>query len=200
MNKMDKCVNCGDDISQFDQIWWHTISKGKICHCGCENPEPVKMLDGVRILDITKIPDERGIFAEIFRKDWNELTEGEGIVQANLSVIYPGIIKAWHRHKRKQVDYLVVLKGAIKLCVYDEDKKQLGELVLNTERLQIARVPGHYWHGMKVISSEPVVLVYFVNNFYDHNKPDEERKAWNDPSIIDSRTRKPFDWNKLPHK
>jgi len=30
--------------------------------------------------------------------------------------------------------------------------------------------------------------------------PDEERRAWNDQTIIDPRTSKPFDWNKPPHK
>jgi dTDP-4-dehydrorhamnose 3,5-epimerase len=157
------------------------------------------MLDGVRILDIGKKPDERGFFAEIFREDWSELTDGDRVVQANLSMVYPGIIKAWHRHRRGQIDYFVVLKGAVKLCVYDENKKQLDEFVLSSERLQIARVPGHYWHGTKAISSEPPLVVYFVTNLYDYKNPDEERKSWNDPSIVDANG-KPFDWNKTPHR
>ena len=27
-----------------------------------------------------------------------------------------------------------------------------------------------------------------------------ERKTWNDPSIIDPKTNKPYDWNAVPHK
>jgi len=157
------------------------------------------MFDGVKISDIKKMPDERGFFAEIFREDWRELTGGDKIVQANLSMLYPGIIKAWHRHKRGQIDYFIVLKGAVKLCIYDESKKQLDELVLSGERLQIARVPGHYWHGSKAVSSEPALIVYFVTNLYDYKNPDEERKSWNDPSILGA-TGKPFDWNRPPHK
>jgi dTDP-4-dehydrorhamnose 3,5-epimerase len=44
------------------------------------------------------------------------------------------------------------------------------------------------------------VVVYFVNKLYDYNKPDEERRPWNDPNIIDRQTGIAFDWNMPPHK
>jgi dTDP-4-dehydrorhamnose 3,5-epimerase len=157
------------------------------------------MLEGVKILDIKKIPDERGFFAEVFRQDWKEFVGDDKIAQASLSMMYSGVIKAWHRHRRRQVDYFLVLKGAIKLCIYDESKKQLDEIILSSERLQIARIPGHYWHGTKALGSEPSLVVYLVTKLYDYKNPDEEKKNWNDPSIVDS-TGKLFDWNKLPHK
>lgn len=158
------------------------------------------MLEGVKVTDLKKLPDERGFFAEIFREDWKETVADDRIVQVNLSMMYPGIIKAWHRHRRGQVDYFVVIKGSIKLCVYDESKKQLDEIILSSERLQVARVPGHYWHGSKTLGSEPAFVVYFVTKLYDYNNPDEERKVWNDPSIIDNKTGKSFDWNASPNK
>jgi dTDP-4-dehydrorhamnose 3,5-epimerase len=158
------------------------------------------MLEGVKVTDIRKMPDERGFFAEVFRQDWKELVGDDKVAQANLSMMYPGMIKAWHRHKRGQVDYFLVVKGAIKLCVYDENKKQLDEIILSSERLQIARVPGHYWHGSKALGNKPALMLYFVTNLYDYKNPDEERKEWNDPAITDPKTGKPFDWNKPPHK
>jgi len=157
------------------------------------------MLEGVRVIDIKKLPDERGFFAEVFRQDWKEFVGDDKVSQSNLFVMYPGVIKAWHRHLRGQVDYFLVLKGAIKLCIYDESKKQLDAIILSSERLQIARVPGRYWHGCKTLGPETALIIYFVTNLYDYKNPDEERKAWNDPSIVDS-TGKLFDWNKLPHK
>ncbi|NYZ79013.1 dTDP-4-dehydrorhamnose 3,5-epimerase family protein [Candidatus Micrarchaeota archaeon] len=158
------------------------------------------MLEGVKVTDIKKLPDERGFFAEVFRQDWKDFVGNDKIVQVNLSMVYPGIIKAWHRHKRGQVDYFIVPKGAIKLCIYDESKKQLDDITLSGERLQIARVPGHYWHGNKTLGFEPSLIIYFVTNLYNYKNPDEERKTWNDPSIIDGKTGKPFDWNMSPHK
>jgi len=158
------------------------------------------LLDGVKVYQLKKIPDERGFFAELLRKDWKEILGNEWIVQSNLSYSYPGIIRAWHRHLRGQTDYFIVLQGAMKICAYDEKTGQLDEIIASEHKLQIVRIPGHYWHGTKTIGNKPSLTLYFVTNLYDHENPDEERRPWNDPSIIDPKTGKPFDWNKPPHK
>ena len=158
------------------------------------------MLEGVRIYELKKIPDERGFFAELLRKDWKEILGDEWIVQANLSYSYPGVIRAWHRHLRGQTDYFIVLQGAMRICAYDEKTGQLDEIVASEHKLQIVRIPGHYWHGTKTISDKPSLTLYFVTRLYDYSNPDEERRPWNDPTIIDPRTGKPYDWNKPPHK
>jgi len=158
------------------------------------------MLEGVRIYELKKIPDERGFFAELLRKDWKEILGDEWIVQANLSYSYPGVIRAWHRHLRGQTDYFIVLQGAMRICAYDEKTGQLDEIIASEHKLQIVRIPGHYWHGTKTISNKPSLTLYFVTRLYDYSNPDEERRPWNDPTIIDPRTGKPYDWNKPPHK
>lgn len=158
-------------------------------------------LEGIKILEVTKNIDERGFFSEIFRKDWTEqLIDGDEIAQANLSVTYPGMIRAWHRHKLGQVDYFLVLQGTVKICAYHEESQVLNEIVSSQERLQIVRIPGKYWHGFKNVGNVTSVVIYFVNQLYDYDNPDEERRPWNDPAIVDKRTGESFDWNKLPHK
>ena len=149
--------------------------------------------------------DERGFFAEILRDDWKDLLSEDKLVQANLSFTYPGMIRAWHRHDRGQVDYFVVLKGSLKICAYDDKpgsstKGQLDEIVASGEKLQVVRIPGHYWHGTKTLGDKASLTVYCVNRLYDMKNPDEERRPWNDSAIIDPKTSKPFDWNKPPHK
>jgi len=107
------------------------------------------------------------------------------------------------------VDYFVVIKGAIKICVYDDSTQELDEIISTGENIQVIRVPGHYWHGFKVVNSEPAFLVYFVNKLYDYTNPDEVRRIWNDQAIIpkkingredDPRCNKPWDWLYPPHK
>lgn len=165
------------------------------------------MLEGVKVLSLRKFADERGFFAEIMRKDW-EIFEDE-IMQSNFSVSYPGIVRAWHRHLRGQVDYFVVLKGAVKICAFDEKSKEMNELVSTGENLQVIRIPGHYWHGFKVLGNERAYLLYFTNRLYDYNNPDEERRSWDDPTIVperingrekDPRCGKPWDWFYPPHR
>ena len=167
------------------------------------------MVDGVKIYELKKLPDERGFFCEILRQDWKDILGEEWIAQANLSYSYPGTIRAWHRHLRGQVDYFIVLKGAMKICAYDEEKKQLDEIIASEHKLQIVRIPGHYWHGTKTIGNESSLTLYFVTRLYNYKKPDEERRPWNDPTIIpteingkkdDPRVGKPWDWLRPPHK
>lgn len=62
-------------------------------------------LDGLQVLTLEKFVDERGFFSEILRGDWNDFFDGQTPLQTNLSKSYPGIIRAWHRHDKGQVDY-----------------------------------------------------------------------------------------------
>jgi len=163
------------------------------------------MLPGIKVRTLEKFPDERGSFTEIFRDDWLDLTENDKIVQANLSITYPGLIRAWHRHQKDQVDYFIILKGSIKICAYDDrnnslTRGQLTEIILSDEKIQCVRIPGYYYHGFKSIGITSAFVVYLTTKMYDYKNPDEERKPWNDSTIIDPRTKKPYDWNALPHK
>ena len=165
----------------------------------------IKLLPGVKVYDLKKNVDERGFFAEILRQDWKDLLLEDTIVQANLSSSFPGMIRAWHKHNRGQVDYFVVLRGSMKICAYDDKQGsategQLDEIVTSEEKLQIVRIPGHYWHGTKTLGDKTSLTVYCVNRLYDTKNPDEDRRPWNDPAILDPRTSKPFDWNRPPHK
>ena len=165
-------------------------------------------LEGVRTYELNILPDERGFFVEALRQDWRDFVD-EWMAQVNLSYSYPNVVRAWHKHLRGQVDYFLVIKGAMKICAYDEETRRLAEVISNGDKPTLVRIPGHYWHGIKAISSEPSLTVYFVTRLYDYKNPDEERRPWNDPDIIplvindnenDPRVNQPWDWFYQPHK
>jgi len=167
------------------------------------------MLEGIIIKPVKRFFDERGFFTELMRTDWKDLFAEDKIMQANLSITHPGIIRAWHKHLRGQTDYFIALQGTIKICAYSEEKQELTEIISTGQNIQITRIPGHYWHGFKSVGSNPAILLYFTTKLYDYSNPDEERKNWNDKTIIpksingnkdDSRVDKPWDWNTPPHK
>jgi dTDP-4-dehydrorhamnose 3,5-epimerase len=172
------------------------------------------MLPGVEVKSLKRLADERGLFSEVYRKDWPIFGSGlesdsDSVLQANLSVSFPGTIRAWHRHLRGQVDFFVCLKGAIKIGIYDDKSCELDEIVSSALSLQIVRVPGKFWHGFKVLGDEQVMLLYFTTKLYDASDPDEERRVWNDALIVpksingnmaDFRVGKVWDWNALAHK
>ena len=103
---------------------------------------------GVKILTPKKNIDERGFVSEVLRSDWKEFFDGKFPEQINISKSLPGVIRAWHRHKRNQVDYFMVQQGRMKICAYDGNKESLdfGKLVeIKTveDKLQIIKIPGH---------------------------------------------------------
>lgn len=143
------------------------------------------------------------------RKDWKDLFGEDTVAQANFSYTYPKAIRAWHRHLRGQVDYFLVVKGMIKICAFNDETSELNEVISSSMDLQVVRVPGHYWHGFKALGTEPAMLVYFTTNLYNPTDPDEERRAWNDSTLIpkiingkttDERVGRTWDWNYPPHK
>ena len=98
-------------------------------------------LEGVRTYEINMLPDERGFFAEALREDWQDFID-EPITQTNLSYSYPNVIRAWHKHLRGQVDYFLVLQGAMKICAYDEQTKRLAEVIASSEKPMLSGYPG----------------------------------------------------------
>ena len=155
---------------------------------------------GVKTLKPKINSDDRGFVTEVFRTDWAEFFDGIIPKQINLSDSKPGTIRAWHKHTRNQTDYFLVKKGKVKICIYDGEKEsktfgKLVEIVVSGDEFKIVKVPGHFWHGTKTLSDIPSETIYFLTNLYDYDNPDEERLDWNDPSIIDPKTQKPYDWN-----
>jgi dTDP-4-dehydrorhamnose 3,5-epimerase len=173
------------------------------------------LIDGLRVRDIKKNVDERGFFAELLRDDWKNFLGSDRIVAFSLSYSHPGVIRAWHRHARDQNDYVVCIQGSIKECVFDDregskTRGELDELVLDgSKELQIARIIGTCWHGYKVTGQEPATVLYGVTKLYDYDNPDEQRRRWDDESLIprvingnadDPRNGKPYNWSTAPHK
>lgn len=152
------------------------------------------MIEGVEVRDLQVNADERGHLVEVFREDWEMYDPGPAM--SYYSMTYPGIVRAWHKHHRGQVDHFVCPKGRIRVGVYDEredspTRDELNTFVIGEHDQQAVRIPGACWHGFKAIGDEPAFLVNFPTNLYDYEDPDEER--------LDPHTdRIPLDWHESP--
>ncbi len=164
-------------------------------------------LDGVEVRRLDVRPDARGYFSELYRADWVGFFR-EPVAQWNLSSSYPGIVRAWHRHARGQVDYFVVVQGSLRICAYDPGNGGLEEVVASDRVLSVVRVPGRYYHGTMALGPQPALMLYAATRLYDYATPDEERLPWNDGSIVpraingsatDPRVGMPWDWLRPPH-
>ena len=65
------------------------------------------------------IPDARGRIYHFMRKDMPQF-ENFDVQEVYFSLIYPGAVKAWHRHKRMILNYVVPV-GNIKLVCVDQN-------------------------------------------------------------------------------
>lgn len=146
------------------------------------------MIDGVETKPLKFIPDERGYLMEILRVD-DPIFEKFG--QVYLTVAYPGVVKAWHYH-RKQTDLFAVIKGEIKLVLYDQRKNsptrgEIDEFFLGEKNPLLVRIPPEVVHGFKAVGIEPGYVINCATLPYNRENPDEHR--------IDPRGNEiPYDW------
>tara|TARA_R110000824_G_scaffold63133_3_gene166373 strand:+ start:1571 stop:1996 length:426 start_codon:yes stop_codon:yes gene_type:complete len=93
--------------------------------------------------------------------------------QVNYSILYPGIIKAWHRHKH-QDDYFCILKGMAQVGIYS-DQEGPEKFFIGEHNPSVVHVNAGEWHGLTAVGNEPCGLLYLVTKKFNPAEPDEER-------------------------
>ncbi|MGE5553684.1 MAG: dTDP-4-dehydrorhamnose 3,5-epimerase family protein [Betaproteobacteria bacterium] len=147
-----------------------------------------RLIEGVKVKPLRVIPDERGRLMEILRAD-DELFEKFG--QVYLTTAYPGVVKAWHYHKR-QDDHMTVVKGMMKIVLYDDregspTRGEINEFFLGDYNHLLLKIPKMVYHGFKCISETEAMVINVPTEVYNYQEPDEYRL---DPH----RSGIPYDW------
>jgi dTDP-4-dehydrorhamnose 3,5-epimerase len=137
------------------------------------------VIHDVKTRKLRLMPDERGWLLEILRADDPELFQRFG--QVYVSATYPGVVKAWHRHRR-QTDNFVCVAGMVKLVLADTREGspthgRIDEFFVGTQNPMLVQVPNLVYHGWKCISPEPALVVNVPTEVYRYDAPDEERLA-----------------------
>lgn len=117
------------------------------------------MIEGVEINQLSIIPDERGMILKMLRRDDTVFREFGEIY---FSVIYPGVIKGWHIHKKMTLNYAVI-SGIIKLVLYDDregspTKGEIQEIFLGRENYKLVTIPPMVWNGFKGVGTEAAIV------------------------------------------
>lgn len=146
------------------------------------------MIEGVKTKLLKVIPDGRGRLMEILRSD-EEIFLGFG--QVYLTTAYPGVVKAWHYHK-KQADNFACLRGMVKVVLYDrrDGSPTVGEidtLYLGDHNPMLLQIPPEVWHGFMNVGTEETILLNCPTRPYNREEPDEYRIPPHDNDI-------PYDW------
>ena len=147
------------------------------------------MIQGVEVKKLVRNADERGFLMELLRKDDPIFSQ---FGQAYISMNYPGIVRAWHYH-RKQDDYFVCVKGMIKVALFDmregsPTRGEVAEYYLGDDNNIVLRIPVGVAHGYKTVGPEPSLLINFPTETYEGQEPDEFRLPWDTDQI-------PYNWD-----
>ena len=142
------------------------------------------MIEGVEVKQLTRHADERGYLMELLRSDDPVFTK---FGQCYVSMNYPGVVRAWHWHQ-KQDDFFVVVKGMIKVGLYDmregsPTRGEVNEFYLGDNNNIVLKIPPGVAHGYKTVGVEPSLLINFPSELYNREEPDEHRLPWNTDQI-----------------
>ena len=121
--------------------------------------------------------------ARLFTDDrgWSIMNQLQGVMgpegQINFSVMYPAVIKAWHRHQ-KQTDMWLCLLGHLKVGVYRESDQRTWIATIGEKQPGVMLIPPPLWHGAATVGPQAAGLLYYVTHAYDPAAPDEDRRAF----------------------
>ena len=148
--------------------------------------DKINGIEGVNIHPLRRIPDDRGVVMHMLRADDPHFVRFGEIY---FSVIYPGVVKAWHLHSRMVINYAVV-DGNIKLVLYDQREssptyQRLQEVVFGQINYQLVQVPPGVVNGFTAVGAERAIVANCANIPHD---PDEITRIDPFTSSI------PYDW------
>jgi len=145
------------------------------------------MIEGVKIVPLKKIPDERGTVMHMLKATDPHF---ENFGEIYFSTIYPGVVKGWHLHKKMTINYAVPV-GMIKLVLYDQrgnspTKGELMELFIGEDNYVLVQIPQGIVNGFKGMGTKSALVANCASIPHD---PDEIVRM--DPFVKDI----PYDWS-----
>jgi dTDP-4-dehydrorhamnose 3,5-epimerase len=117
------------------------------------------MIEGVQVVPLRRIPDERGTIYHMLRCDDPHFRQFGEIY---FSHIYKDVVKGWHHHQEMTLNYACIF-GRIKLVMYDDrdqspTRGELMELFLGPDNYSLVIIPPEVWNGHKGMS-DPYAIV-----------------------------------------
>ena len=106
-------------------------------------------IEGVKIIPLKKIPDERGTIMHGVRSD-NILND---FGEVYFKKLYRDVVNGWHVHKTLILNYICVY-GMVKLVLYDMREnsasyKQIQEIFMGEDNYCLVHIPAGVANGMK---------------------------------------------------
>lgn len=116
-------------------------------------------IEGVQIIPLKQIKDERGIVMHMIR---NDLDHFKQFGEIYFSVVNPGVIKGWKKHKLMEQNFAIPV-GEIKIVIFDDrdksnTKSNIQTIEVGFNKYSLIQIPPMVWYSFKGISTEPAMI------------------------------------------
>jgi dTDP-4-dehydrorhamnose 3,5-epimerase len=145
------------------------------------------VIDGVSVRQLRVITDERGAILHMLKRTDPEFQEFGEIY---FSIVYQGMIKAWHIHSKMTLNYAVPV-GAIKMVLYDDragspTRGDFNEFYPGERNHFLISVPPGVWNGFRGVGAPFSLVANCATHVHD---PEEISRL--DPFSATI----PYDWS-----
>jgi len=147
---------------------------------------PKPQIDGIQIIELKQHAGEDGTFEEIIRLDNKGMLQqfpSFKLRQMSRSLLLPKAVKAWHIHfKQEDIWYIPpqdhMLLGLWDLRKNSPTKEVQMRIVMGAGISKLVYIPRGVAHGILNLSDKTGTIIYFTNQQFDPQKPDEQRIPW----------------------
>lgn len=146
------------------------------------------MIEGVKVMPLKRIPDERGTIFHMLKKTDPHFKQFGEIY---FSTVYAGAVKAWHRHENMTLNYACIY-GHIKLVIWDDRPKsktkgEINEIFIGPDNYNLVIIPPKVWNGFKGVAGPYSI----VANCASHPHQPARSKRLNP-----HKSKIPYDWSR----
>lgn len=145
-------------------------------------------IEGVKLIELKRFTEEGGSFAELLRAQGGQISGVEGfeVKQINYSDMEPGAVKAFHVHFAQEDIWFVppvckLLIGLLDIRRGSSTVNVSQRFPMGDGKAQLLLIPRGVAHGVANLTATRQVLMYFVNQTFSADAPDEHRL---DPYIL----------------
>jgi dTDP-4-dehydrorhamnose 3,5-epimerase len=142
-------------------------------------------IDGLQIFELRRMAGEDGTFEELARFENGRLQQFPDfeIRQISRSSLLPGAIKAWHLHFNQEDVWYIRPEDHMLLGLWDvrEQSPTNGlqmKIPMGAGTSKLVYIPRGVAHGVANLAPTAGQIVYFVNQQFNAEAPDERRLPW----------------------
>jgi dTDP-4-dehydrorhamnose 3,5-epimerase len=131
------------------------------------------MIEGVKVVPLKRIPDERGTVMHMMKRTDPHFIEFGEIY---FSTVYRGVVKGWHRHREMTIAYACI-SGRVKLVVHDDregstSRGKTDEHFIGEDNYALVMIPPGLWNGFKGMSDPHAIVANCCTHPHDPSRSD----------------------------